>query len=133
MALNFASVGFGAAILAGVVLLGIGHPGPKGGAPAPVARPVASNAPSTFALRSVSVDLPASDAAFPGPANAVAITANCLSCHSAGMVMTQPLLPDAAWPGVVEKMIHAYRAPVAAGDVSAIVDYLQATKGVKSP
>jgi hypothetical protein len=130
MNVNFAPVGFGCALLAGLVLAIIGHPSPKG-LPVPAASVVASNAPKTFALKSVTVDLPTSEAGFPGPANADAITANCLSCHSAGMVMTQPMLPHAAWAGVVDKMIHAYKAPVEAGDVAAIVDYLQVTKSGK--
>ncbi len=84
-----------------------------------------------FALKSVSVDLPVSDVVFPGGAKADAIAANCLSCHSAGMVLTQPDLSKAAWTGIVEKMIHAYKAPVAEADVAAIVDYLQETRGAK--
>jgi len=115
-----------------LLLAFIGHPSP-GGLPTPTAQAVASNAPRSFVLKSVSVELPASEVGFPGPANADAISANCLSCHSAGMVLTQPVLPRAAWAGVVDKMIHSYKAPVAEGDVAAIVDYLQATKGVKAP
>ena len=132
MAWSFTPVGFGAAAVAAVVLAIIGHP-TTGGLPAPATPAVASQAPKTFVLKSVTVELPASDMVFPGPANADAIAANCLSCHSAGMVTTQPALPKAAWTGIVEKMIHSYKAPVAEGDVPAIVDYLQATKGAKPP
>ena len=32
---------------------------------------------------------------------------------------------------VVDKMIHAYKAPISEADAAAIVDYLQATKGSK--
>ena len=66
----------------------------------------------------------------PGP-NAQAITANCLSCHSAGMVLTQPGLSKATWDGIVEKMIHTYKAPIGQNEVPAIDAYLQATKGAK--
>lgn len=130
MTINATQVGFGAAIVAGLVLALIGHPQPtslptKG----PIAATVLQNVPQTFRLNSVSVELPTSDSAFPGPANSQAITANCLSCHSAGMVLTQPDLTRAAWAGVVEKMIHTYKAPIDQTDVPAIVDYLQATKG----
>ncbi len=133
MQLSVMHVGFGGAVLAGLILAFIGHPQPTGlpavavSTSAPAASP---NAPRTFVLKSVSVDLPTSDVDFPG-ANAQAITANCLACHSAGMVLTQPVLSKAAWDGIVEKMIHAYKAPVSQNDVAAIVDYLEATKGTK--
>ena len=81
-------------------------------------------------LKSVSVELPTSDIDFPGGRHQ-AITANCLACHSAGMVLTQPDLTKATWAAKVEKMIHAYKAPVSQTDVAAIVDYLEATKGAK--
>lgn len=130
MTMNVTQVGFGAAILAGLVLALIGHPQPTSlPAPTPVAATALQNTPQTFKLKSVSVELPTSDIAFPGPANTQAIAANCLSCHSAGMVLTQPDLTRAAWTGIVEKMIHTYKAPIGPSDVPAIVDYLQATKG----
>jgi hypothetical protein len=126
MEINGAALGFGVAAVAGLTLALIGHPStsyvPPTSAPA---------AATGFVLKSVSVDLPTSDVVFPGGAKADAIAANCLSCHSAGMVLTQPDLSKVAWTGIVEKMIHAYKAPVAEADVAAIVDYLQETKGVK--
>ena len=136
MSLNVTQVGFGAAILAGLILAFIGHPEPSGLPAQPVsaaapAAPTSPNAPRSFVLKSVSVELPTSDTVFPDPANAQAISSNCLSCHSAGMVLTQPDLSRAAWAGIVDKMIHAYKAPVGEGDVKAIVDYLQETKGAK--
>lgn len=135
MKISLGVVGFAVPILAGVVLALIGHPTeqpPPTPAP-PLAASMVLAAPSAagFTLKSVSVELPASDVAFPGGAKADAITANCLSCHSAGMVLTQPGLTKAAWTGIVEKMIHAYKAPVAEADVAAIVDYLQETRGAK--
>jgi hypothetical protein len=128
MRISVMQVGFAAAALAGLVLAFIGHPEPSD---LPTTTPTSPNAPQTFALKSVSVELPTSEVVFPGPANATAITANCLSCHSAGMVLTQPNFSRAAWSGEVEKMIHTYKAPIAESDVTAIVDYLQATKGSK--
>jgi len=79
-------------------------------------------------LKSVSVDLPDPGRTFDGP-GADAINGNCLACHSAGMVLNQPTMPKAAWQAEVEKMIHAYHAPVDPKDVAAIVDYLARTKG----
>lgn len=74
-------------------------------------------------LRSVSVDLPDSGRMFEGP-GADAVNANCLACHSAGMILTQPRLTRAAWQAEVEKMRKTYKAPVDEKDVAAIVDYL---------
>jgi hypothetical protein len=125
--INAAQVGFGAAVLAGVVLAIIGHPGPKDLPP-----PAAASAPaSTFVLKSVSVDLPTSDITFPGGTAADAINANCLSCHSASMVLTQPNLAKAAWAAEVDKMIHTFKAPIDQRNATAIVDYLVETKGAK--
>jgi len=126
MKISMGAVSFAIPIVAGVVLALIGHPAVQLPPPSAEASASSGTAPVTgFALKSVSVDLPVSDVAFPGGAKADAIAANCLSCHSAGMVLTQPALTKAAWTGIVEKMIHAYKAPVAEADVAAIVDYLQ--------
>jgi hypothetical protein len=54
---------------------------------------------------------------------------NCLSCHSAGMVLNQPPLPRATWEAEVNKMREAYKAPVPDEDVKPIVDYLMHIKG----
>lgn len=128
MTINAAQVGFGAAALAGVVLAIIGHPGPK-----ELLQPAASATASapTFVLKSVSVELPTSDVTFPGGAAADAINANCLSCHSAGMVLTQPDFAKATWAAEVDKMIHAFKAPIDQANATVIVDYLAATKGAK--
>jgi hypothetical protein len=75
-------------------------------------------------LHSVSVDLPDSGRPFPGGDSANAINDKCLACHSAGMVLTQPKLSRADWQAEVAKMRDTYKAPIAAEDVPAIVDYL---------
>jgi hypothetical protein len=131
MGLSITPIGFGAAIVAGLVLAIIGHRLPQAlPTPAPTSAPISANEPRTFRLKSVSVELPTSEVAFPG-ANAEAINANCLSCHSAGMVLTQPALAAAVWAGEVDKMIHAYKAPIGEGEVPAIVEYLKQAKGLK--
>jgi hypothetical protein len=131
MTLNAAQVGFGAAVLAGLILAIIGHPGPQEPMPIAASVPAPTSTPQTFALKSVSVELPTSDIAFPGGAAADAINANCLSCHSAGMVLTQPNLAKAAWAAEVDKMIHVFKVPIDQGAAAAIVDYLSETKGAK--
>ena len=79
-------------------------------------------------IKSTKVDLPAGDSLFPGE-GADAINNNCLACHSADMVLTQPALPKATWEAEVHKMITTYKAPVDEKDVASIVDYLVKTKG----
>jgi hypothetical protein len=81
------------------------------------------------AITSTTVELPSGDALFPGGSNADAINNNCLACHSADMVLNQPVLSKSAWEAEVHKMISAYRAPIDENDVPAIVDYLVSTKG----
>ena len=90
--------------------------------------PAAGIAQTAMTFTSVHVDLPESDRQFPGP-GADAINNNCLACHSAGMVLNQPAMSRAAWQAEANKMINVYKAPVAATDVPAIVDYLAKTKG----
>ncbi len=90
---------------------------------------LAADAPSTVSgggvtLHSVSTDLPVGDRTFPGGTRADAINNNCLGCHSAGMVLTQPSLSRDDWQDEVNKMRNSYKAPVAQADVPAIVEYL---------
>jgi hypothetical protein len=92
--------------------------------------PLTARAATPFELKSVKIDLPDSDKMFPGPGSD-AINNNCLACHSAGMVLNQPALSKQAWTAEVNKMINAYKAPVAPEDVGAIVEYLTNVKGAK--
>jgi cytochrome c5 len=117
-----------AAIAAGAVPFAIGSPLRQGGASPVAAGAQSAPAPSAVSvngvtLRSVSVDNPDSDRTFAGP-GADVVNNNCLACHSAGMVLTQPHLPRAAWQAEVEKMRNTYKALVDAQDIPAIVDYL---------
>jgi mono/diheme cytochrome c family protein len=59
-------------------------------------------------LRSVNVDFPNTDRQYQGP-GADVVNNNCLACHSAGMVLTQPRLLRAVWQGEVEKMRNPRR------------------------
>lgn len=86
----------------------------------------------TAAAKPVQYDLPEETVEFaPGPGLDV-VQANCVACHSADYISTQPRnLPDpgAFWTAEVNKMRHSYGAPVAEPDVQAIVAYLVATYG----
>jgi cytochrome c5 len=80
--------------------------------------------------KTVAVNLPNGLEPYTGP-GADAINNNCLACHSRDMVLNEPSMPKAAWEAEVAKMRNVYKAPVAASDVPAIVDYLVRIKGVK--
>jgi hypothetical protein len=138
MAISINVIAYGAVFVAGVILFSIGTPDERASrmalaAAAPAAEPrQAAPAPSVVAgggvtLHSVGIDLPHSGRMFPGP-RSDAINNNCLACHSAGMVLNQPVLSKSAWQAEVTKMIQFYKAPVSEGDVPAIVDYLARMK-----
>jgi hypothetical protein len=93
--------------------------------------PPAARAATPFEFKSVTLDLPDSGSMFPEGPGADQINNNCLACHSTDMVLNQPALSKDAWTAEVNKMINAYKAPVAPKDVNAIVDYLTRTKGAK--
>jgi cytochrome c5 len=120
----------GARAAIGAMLLAVATQAQAAAAPA-------ASTPSTatgggVALHSVSTNFPDSDRLFPG-AGADAINNNCLACHSAGMVLTQPRLSRADWQAEVEKMRDVYKAPVDATDVPAIVNYLVGLSSEKRP
>jgi hypothetical protein len=80
-------------------------------------------------FKSVDVDLPFGDLAFPPGPGADAINDNCLACHSAEMVLDQPPMPRATWQAEVAKMRTVFAAPIADDDAKRIVDYLARLKG----
>jgi hypothetical protein len=77
-------------------------------------------------LRSADVTLPTGERTFAGGAAADAINSNCLTCHSVGMISTQPKLQPNEWQAEVQKMRSVYKAPIQDEDVPAIVAYLSA-------
>ena len=91
--------------------------------------PATSVAGSGVTLRSVSVDLPTGDRAFPAGPNSDVAEQNCTACHSVGMILNQPAMPKDAWAKEVSKMRMTFKAPVADADAAKIVDYLTAIKG----
>ena len=136
MAISANAIARGAVTAVGLILLAIVTPARWVAQPAQAAEalPVAP-APSIVAgggvtLHSVSVSFPNSDSIFPGGRGADAINNDCLICHSAGMVLDQANLSRAAWQAEVEKMRDAFKAPFAAEDIPAIVDYLTNLKNV---
>jgi hypothetical protein len=93
--------------------------------------PLRAHAEDKLMLKSVNVDLPFGDRMFADGPGSEAVNNNCLACHSAGMVLTQPALSKAQWRAEVEKMRTAYKAPIDPKDVDTIVGYLVAIQQVK--
>ena len=57
---------------------------------------------------------------------------NCLTCHSAHYVQTQPpTSPRAYWDATVRKMKKPFGAPISDEEIPAIVDYLVKTYGIE--
>ncbi len=79
------------------------------------------------AFKSVRLEFPPDAASFPDGPNVKVVNQNCLACHSADMVLDQPLLPRATWAAEVAKMRNTYKAPLQDADIPLIVDYLAAT------
>ena len=78
-------------------------------------------------FKPMTMDLPADAVSFPDGPNLKTVNQNCLACHSAEMVLDQPLLPKSTWAAEVAKMRSTYKAPVSEADAALIVDYLAAT------
>ena len=90
-------------------------------------------AATTAAVRHVAAaerfELPPETATFtPGP-GVEAAKAQCLLCHSADYVSTQPRLPRAFWKANVQKMKEKFGAPIPADQVDILVEYLATTYG----
>jgi hypothetical protein len=77
----------------------------------------------------VRVELPASDEPFPSGIGADIATSRCLTCHSAGMVLTQPPLKKDEWRAEIVKMRTAYGAPIPDDQVDGLSQYLTNING----
>jgi cytochrome c553 len=135
MAISADAIARGDGAAVGLILLAIARwvAQPALAAEAPPVAPAPSIvAGNGVTLRSANVSFPNSDSTFPGGAGADAINNDCLICHSAGMVLDQASLSRAAWRAEVEKMRNDFKAPFAAEDAPAIVDYLANLKSVMS-
>jgi hypothetical protein len=77
-------------------------------------------------LSSQHLTLPEEKAAFPAGLQSALLTDNCTGCHSAEMILTQPLLGADKWQATIDKMRKAYHAPVAPADDARIIAALMA-------
>jgi hypothetical protein len=80
----------------------------------------------------ISVTLPPGATTFPpGPGSDIA-NANCVICHSTGMVLRQPPLAVEEWKTEILKMRNAFGAPIALDQVDALAKYLGTIDGRRS-
>ena len=74
-------------------------------------------------INSAKVELPVSTSTFPaGPGSE--LSGKCLICHSAGMVLKQPLLTESQWRTEIIKMRKVYGAPLQDSDIEPLVAYM---------
>src|SRR5260370_174281 len=138
MVISANAIAGGAIAAASLIVMASGTSALSVAQPAPVAES-APLAPASsmvtgggVTLHSVNVKFPRSDSTFSGGRGADAINNDCLLCHSAAMVLDQAKLSRAEWQTEVDKMRDSYKAPFAAEDIPAIVDYLVNVKNVVS-
>ena len=86
---------------------------------------------ATVLAAPLKIDLPPETAAFKNAPGAELATGQCLVCHSADYVTTQPPFSRAGWKASVEKMQLKYGASLPADQVEALVDYLVKTFGAE--
>src|SRR5271165_1859466 len=82
-------------------------------------------------LTAVDVTLPDSERDLPDGPGLAAVEGNCVSCHTPGMILNQPVMSKAYWETAIAKMRNVYRAPISDKDVPDILNYLTAVKGMK--
>lgn len=82
-------------------------------------------------LTVLNVTLPPGESAFPpGPGVEIA-NANCVMCHSTGMVLRQPPLTVGEWKTEIMKMRSAFGAPITPDQIDALARYLNTIDGRK--
>jgi mono/diheme cytochrome c family protein len=72
----------------------------------------------------ITVRIPTSAALYPAGSGAAIANSQCLICHSAGMVLSQPSLSQAQWTATINKQRDAYGAPLPADQVTPLAAYL---------
>jgi mono/diheme cytochrome c family protein len=77
----------------------------------------------------INVNFPTSAAAFPEGKGSDIANANCLICHSAGMVLRQPPLTEGEWRSEISKMKGSFGAPIPADQIDELAQYLGTVNG----
>ena len=78
----------------------------------------------------IAIILPPETAALKPGAGAALAQTNCMTCHSADYISSQPKMPRKFWEAEVKKMKEKYAAPLADENLTALADYLTATYGI---
>ena len=73
--------------------------------------------------------LPAETTRIKPGAGAELVTGQCLLCHSADYISTQPRLARPVWKATVVKMQQKYGAPIPTNKVDQLVEYLTRNYG----
>ena len=87
---------------------------------------------SLMAAGEVKFNLPAETATLKSAPGIELAASQCLLCHSADYISTQPRLSRAAWKAAVIKMQQKYGAPIQTNTLDAIVEYLARNYGAES-
>jgi mono/diheme cytochrome c family protein len=77
----------------------------------------------------VNLTLPTGSTSFPPGKGSEIANANCVMCHSTGMVLHQPPLTVGEWKVEINKMHNAFGAPITADQVDALAQYLGVVNG----
>ena len=80
----------------------------------------------------VSITLPPETSTYKPAKGAELLQANCLLCHSADYIPTQPRMARKFWEAEVKKMREKYHAPIAEENVPGILEYLVANYGAEA-
>jgi hypothetical protein len=78
------------------------------------------------------VSLPAGSAIFPPGGGSEIANANCVMCHSTGMVLRQPPLTTLEWKTEIMKMRNGFGAPIPLDQVDQLAHYLGVVNGKKN-
>ncbi|MDB6037279.1 MAG: putative cytrochrome oxidoreductase subunit [Verrucomicrobiales bacterium] len=77
----------------------------------------------------VKITLPPETAKLKDGPGSELVKGQCLLCHSADYISTQPRLSMAAWKATVIKMRDKYGAPIVEDKIEALIQYLTANYG----
>jgi mono/diheme cytochrome c family protein len=80
----------------------------------------------------VNTTLPVGSTSFPPGKGAEIANANCVMCHSTGMVLHQPPLTVSEWKVEINKMRNAFGAPIPADQIDPLAQYLGVVDGRES-
>jgi mono/diheme cytochrome c family protein len=91
--------------------------------------PLAAAFTARLTAGEVSITLPPETAAFKTGPGVELAQANCLICHSADYLRTQPPMPRKFWEATMKKMREKYFAPITDENAPKLIEYLVATYG----